>query len=224
MGDTEFKTPPSAEEVEPIEGLICFAVKEEAEFLGPTPFQTLITGIGRRKALVSLRVALARVRPAILLSCGFAGGLKPHLRRGTIVFDEDSEVRLGDMLEAAGAVRGKLHCSEKLIPTAREKLALGQSTGADAVEMESAMIRTFCRQYHIPSATIRVILDTVDEDLPLDFSEVMKPDDQISYWKLFWRLSRDPRLIGELKRFRKQTREAAESLGSLLTNLLAPPP
>ena len=68
----------------------------------------------------------------------------------------------------------------------RRKPALWQSTGADAVEMESSVIRNICREQKIPSATIRVISDDASQDLPLDFNAMMTPEDRIHYPKLIW--------------------------------------
>src|SRR5688500_17459261 len=85
----------------PSDVLICFAVKEEAKFfhLGPADaedsFAVLITGMGRRNAAKQIREALPVVQPKLVLTCGFAGGLNPELKLGSIVFDEDFEAGLG---------------------------------------------------------------------------------------------------------------------------------
>ncbi len=98
---------------------------------------------------------------------------------------------------------------------------LRNTSNADAVEMESAAIRTICREKKIPSATIRVISDVADEDLPLDFNEVMTPDYRLSMAKLLGRLLREPKKIPQLMEFQGKTVFAARRLGELLEKLVA---
>jgi nucleoside phosphorylase len=205
---------------QPSPTLICFAVKEEAKFLGPTPLRVLITGIGRANAARSLRRTLDSTRPELVLTCGFAGGLNPEIPFGAIVFDEDFAAGLSARLLELGAVPAKFYCAKRVAVTAAEKRALWESTGADAVEMESSVIRTICREYRIPSATIRVISDAADDDLPLDFNALMTSNDRINYAKLIWSLFSSPQKIPQLMKFQEQTVEAARKLDEALKGLL----
>jgi len=120
------------------------------------------------------------------------GGLNPALPLGTVVFDHDFDVGVAEALAELGALPAKF----PLLETCRdhrpgETRALGNPREADAVEMESSVIRNLCREWKIPSATIRVISDTAHDDLPLDFNALMTSDDRIQLrqarkWP-FWR-------------------------------------
>jgi adenosylhomocysteine nucleosidase len=203
--------------------LVCFAVKEEAKALGQPrksdDWRILITGMGRKNAEKGIREALASVRPKLVITSGFAGGLNPQLTLGTVVFDEDAGAGLAARLLKAKAVAGKFHCADRVAVTAAEKWELWQSTGADAVEMESAVIREICRENNIPSATVRVISDGAGEDLPLDFNALMTADSKIDFGKLAATILRNPGKIPQLMAFQRNTRMAAKELGLALRTL-----
>ena len=72
-------------------------------------------------------------------------------------------------------------------------------------------------------ATIRVISDTANEDLPLDFNALAKPDKSIDFGKLAWAIARSPGKIGALRALQKKTRFAAQQLARVLEQVAAQP-
>jgi adenosylhomocysteine nucleosidase len=202
--------------------LVCFAVKEEARYfiaaLGREDdrVRTLITGMGHANADLRLSMAVAARRPAMVITSGFAGGLDPKLGVGQVVFEADPDTGLAGRLIRVGGIEGNFYCAEHVAVTAAEKAELWKSTGADAVEMESGVIRSLCRKANIPSATVRVISDTADQDLPLDFNALMTSEQRISYVRLAWCVATRPWKIPALKRLQKQTAAAAKNLGKVL--------
>jgi nucleoside phosphorylase len=224
--------------------LVCFALKEEAapfrKMAAAQAASILITGIGRRNAEKSLREFLATNSPELVLACGFAGGLNPDLKPGDVVFEfflrssrrESAQTGIGNQLEpthvgcyeqlaAAGAKPAKIFCADRITTTVAEKKKLRVETGADAVEMESGTIHAVCRERGILCATVRVISDMANEDLPLDFNQLFKPDKSLDFGKLAWAIARSPGKIGALLKLQKRSRFAAEQLASVLEKIVS---
>ena len=88
--------------------------------------------------------------------------------------------------------------------------------------MESAVIRAICAERGIRCATVRVISDMANEDLPLDFNQLSKPDKNLDYGKLAWAILKSPGKIGGLLKLQKKTRFAAEQLAEVLTKITFP--
>lgn len=206
--------------------LVCFAVKQEAAPLkrrlpADGRVRVLLTGIGIRKARETIVKALNEGPvPDLVLTSGFAGGLKKDLSRGTVVFEAGERFRWEKALREAGATDCSFHCAERVASTAQEKYSLRQQTGADAVEMESLGIQEVCRQRGVPCATVRVILDTAHEDLPLDFSTLLDPEGDVAPGKLAWTLAKAPGKIPALLRLGRQSAAAAQRLADVLEAFL----
>jgi adenosylhomocysteine nucleosidase len=205
--------------------LITFAVPAEAAPAHRTfqqrqlPARFLVTGIGAHAARGSLLQALAGSRPPFVLTCGFAGGLNPTLPRGTLVYEADPDFPLANRLPASGARSVRFLGSDRILSTAWDKAAAREQSGADAVEMESFAIRELCREHNVSSATFRVISDTAQEDLPMDFSCFLSVSGRFRYEKLAVALLLSPTRIPPLIRFQRQTRHAANALAEGLLAL-----
>jgi len=201
--------------------LVTFAVKEEMKFFPGGPgIRRYITGMGRDNADDAIAAAMQQIRPRLVLTCGFAGGLNPILKSNEIVFGTDEGSTLYDALKNAGGTPVSFFCARRVAITAEEKQRLWRGMGSDAVEMESESIREYCRERDIPSATVRVISDTALEDLPLDFNTLLSPAQKIHYGKLTWALVRAPFKLAELLAFQQKTVDAAKSLGAFLTKVI----
>jgi adenosylhomocysteine nucleosidase len=206
---------------------VTFAVKEEAApFLRATKtaahLRAWITGMGRENARHAAQTMLAQTRPDWVITAGFAGGLDPRLTAGTVIYSAPAGSPLESKLEAAGARRARFHCAARIAVTAGEKALLRRQTGADAVEMESSVIEEVCGQWNIPCATVRVISDTAEEDLPLDFNQLLTPGFGIHFGKLARELLFAPGKIAALIRLQRRTASAARKLAGVLVAVTRP--
>jgi adenosylhomocysteine nucleosidase len=206
--------------------LVCFALKEEA-----APFRkiaarnsgisVLVVGIGRENAEKSIRAFLAKQTPRQVFTCGFAGGLNPELKPGEVIFEVRNSKFKIQKFPAGGAKPAKFFCADRIATTAAEKKKLRTQTGADAVEMESDAIHAVCAEKNIPCATVRVISDTADEDLPLDFNALAKADKNLNWGKLLLAVAKSPGKIRALLALQKKTGFAAEQLAATLEKIIS---
>ena len=167
-----------------------------------------------------VEMALQERPYGLVLTCGFAGALNSALGVGTVVYGQNTPAGLSRVLSALGAAAVTFHCAERIASTGREKQLLRQTTGADAVEMESAGIHRVSLERNVDCATVRVISDGANEDLPLDFNALMTDSFRLNYSKLAWTLLKHPGKVPQLFKLQRHTRRAAESLGGVLAELL----
>jgi adenosylhomocysteine nucleosidase len=207
--------------------LVFFALKEEAApfhkiAVGKPGVATLTVGIGRKNAEKALRKFLSGTSPQMVFICGFAGGLNPKFKVGDVVFEIGNlKPDMGNRLVIAGAKKALFFCADKIATTVAEKKKLFDKTGADAVEMESAGIRAVCYERGIPCGIIRVISDTANENLPLDFNALAKPDKSLDFNKLALAVAKSPWKIGALMKLQKETSFAAKQLAAILDKVIS---
>lgn len=199
---------------------LCFALRHEARRLKVPGAVRLVTGMGRLNAQRVLARALAKGRPQLVLSCGFAGGLNPRWAAGAVLFDASETPALAARLTAAGAHPARFCSVDHVVSTAAEKRALYQATGADAVEMESEGIRAFCQAHGLPTATVRAVSDPAEADLPVDFNQFMTRRGGVHYVKLLAWLTASPRRVKALLRLWRQSDLAARNLARMLSRAL----
>ncbi len=208
--------------------LVTFAVPEEARpfrRLAPPLARLLVTGMGRHRARLALDEAVRNVRPTCVITCGFAGGINPRWKVGDLLAEADPDFPLAARLAAVASppVPARIHCADRVAARATDKAALFQETGADAVEMESGAIRARCRELDLPSATLRVISDAADMDLPVDFNALMTADQRLSAAKFAWHIVCHPTVIPGLMRLQKHCAHAAHRLAEALDLMLREP-
>jgi hypothetical protein len=151
-----------------------------------------------------------------VVTSGFAGGLDPRLRVGTVVYDADPGFPGLEGLAAMDAVATRFHLSERIVTSVTEKETLRRQTGADVVDMESDVIRRWSRARGLASATVRVISDGAGEDLPLDFNRLLTSDFRLRPGRLALVLAGRPGKLRELLRFHRRIRQAAGRLSEVL--------
>lgn len=178
-------TPAHGDWAETLPALLVVALERElrvvAQAMGSRPHAGVVRGrlAGREVAALAVGMggdpgaSIEAERPALVVSCGFAGALSPSLRAGDLVVA--TAVRAdGERLQAPelslqrafpDAVRGEIACPERVLATAEEKRALAAG-GAVAVDLETAQVARAAVAAGVPWLALRAIVDDAGTSLP----------------------------------------------------------
>ena len=156
--------------------------------IGAKSFTVVGHGIGHRRASDTARRAFDLIPGAeLVIGTGVAGALSSGLKPGDLVLSDrtltihtdgqiaeqmtavgDAHIRaVGRSLAIAGIAysTGAILTSHRVLATGAEKRRAKQSTGAIAVDMETAAIAAEAAARGIPFVAIRAVLDEVDDEI-----------------------------------------------------------
>jgi adenosylhomocysteine nucleosidase len=140
-----------------------------------------IGGVGTAAATQAARLLVAGHRPGLLVSAGFAGGLDPALARGAVVRPAeavaDGDARrfpLSTVAAAAGAPL-TIVTAGGIVATPAAKHALAARSSAQLCDMETIAVAGVAAAAGLPCAGVRVISDTVDDELPREVANLAHP-------------------------------------------------
>jgi adenosylhomocysteine nucleosidase len=196
-------------------------------------------GVGSAGAARAAEALLAGHQPAWVISAGLAGGLRPGLRRGHIVMADaihaldgrrltlDLKIPEQELAGRSGLHVGPLLAVDRVIVRASEKRELGQQHGCLAADMESWSVAEVCRLAKVRFLAVRVISDTVDEDLPPEVGGLARQRTTVGkLGAVTGALWRRPGSAKDLWRLHEQASSAADRLAKFLTGIIGqlPPP
>lgn len=143
-----------------------------------------------------------------------------EIQRDVVSCDEGLKERMRTLaLEAGLPVRtGRFVSVPIVVGQAQEKRRLSQAAGAIALDMESQALGAVAWQQGVPFAIVRTVSDLLDEDLPLDFNQFLRP---LGWPKGLRQVLAHPGSLTGLNRLRKQSGLAAERLTDLFTRYAA---
>jgi nucleoside phosphorylase len=121
-----------------------------------------------------LERSIDQAKPRMIISSGFAGGIRSLLEAGDFVLstnytDADIAKSLRQhqtIFDASGPF-----VQVQRVASVSDKWSLNRSRGACAVDMESETIAGLCRRKGISLVTARMISDAIDEAIPAVFTQ-----------------------------------------------------
>ena len=224
---------------EPVVGVACALRSEARHLVRPVPRLTSVqrladgkllalTGMGPAAATAGAERLVAAGAGA-LVSWGLAGGLDPALPAGRIFLPSEIATPAGALLatdarwrERLGAAlasfapltSGRLVTSAVVVATVAAKAALFKTSGARAVDMESAAIAEVARGRSLPFIAVRVIIDRARDVMPDSFVVAFDARGDFSLLRLLAQLTRSPADLGALLQLAGTFRHANRALAA----------
>jgi adenosylhomocysteine nucleosidase len=188
--------------------------------------QVFHTGVGADACRARLPNFLREATWELVISAGFAGGMRDDLRVGDLFLAENfSDPRLLAWARQSLANRtprvARLFTSSKVINSAAERASLAQTTDAAAVDMETEVIAKECKARGIPFLSLRVISDTPSQPLPAAPEVLFNMErQQTELAKLALHLLRNPAAVPRLLLFARRVGKARARLADALIAVL----
>ena len=211
------------------------------------PLTLVQGGIGRNNAIKAASCLLESTNVDLLISAGVAGGIRHGLNVGDLVVAErvgysgQSDFDCDELqLESDFACKeeivqlarqfsndpelkmhfGNLLTVDKVINQASTKKRIGEQNSFLAVEMESAAVAEVAMEKGVGFAAIRSISDDIDDDLHLDYDNVISDEGKVKVGSIALSVLKNPQKLALLSRLNKQTRSASKRLANFMTKLV----
>lgn len=183
------------------------------------------TGVGRKSCQHKIDNFLSANRPRLVMSSGYAGGLNRELRTGDLIFAENFSD--GDLISRARQILGgraqsvQLFTSTSIVDAVEERDRIARENAADAVDMETEVIKEACVARGIPMLSLRVISDTPNAPLPAPPHVLFDIERQRTNGaRLASYLLTNPGRIGDLIRFGKRIAHVRAKLTDAIVELV----
>ncbi len=193
-----------------------------------------IAGTGREAAARATEAMITGHSPQWILSAGFAGGLQPELARNDMVMVDsvadtaghqlalDLKIDRESLAKTPHVHLGRLLTVDQIVRLPEKKRELGRQYDALAVDMETFAVAEVCRRRQVPFLAVRVISDTVDEQLPADLEKLMQPKSPATQLgAALGTVWRRPSSVKDLYRLRENALLASDHLAKFLAAMVA---
>ncbi len=164
--------------------------------------------------------------PDAVVAVGLSGALGRQYRVGDVIAPRSvragtsasvvsSDERLMSLVSGCGAVVvDSLLSVDQVIGSASDKRRLAET--GDIVDMESFAVLSEAGRRGIAGVAVRVIGDSADEDLPLDFTRALRPDGTFGVLRLLRETARRPHRWPSLVAFAVRQRRSLNVLADFL--------
>ena len=191
-------------------------------------------GMGAGAAATAARLLIAGMNPALLMSAGYCGAVRPGPEAGDLVlcrrlFSADAEMvqelplpgseqvagRLAAELQRHGlrSWQGSFITTQVVVSKAELAGRLLPDLPHPVLEMESSAVAAAAAEAGIPFVGLRAVSDDATEELRFSLEEICDKNGQVAVSRVLWLLVRRPWLLGHFLRLAGGSAKAGASLG-----------
>jgi len=201
-------------------------------------------GMGREKAELATRMLIDERSPDLIVSAGFAGGVRPGARPGDLficnelwalpgpatfwtedgaknrtLIDDKLMKRLTKNIEAVAGkcTWGSCLTVDQFVYNHDLKGWIGETFSVDVIDMESFWVSDVAFEKGLPHLVVRTVLDPMEQRLPPFVSEAASDEKARTLLKGAAHIARHPRDLRKLVALSGQVRRASAQLASALS-------
>jgi|SRR5947209_781898 len=159
-----------------------------------------------------------------VVSTGWCGALDPSFQEGQIVaasqvidLTTNETFNCAKLATTDSFVAGVLVSQNRIASDAAEKQRLS-SSGAVAVDMESAGVARRALKAGLPFCCVKVVSDRAEESFPFDLNRMRTQEGRIARGKIVAQALTHPNQLPVLFRLKRRTDQAARALGEFLVS------
>ena len=204
-------------------------------------------GAGRDRAQRATRLLVDRYDPDLIVSAGFAGAAKPGARPGDLyicsrilalcgppttwnkeatrsrtLMDEGLMTRLSEAIDgvAGGCAWGETVTVDQIVHSRALKRWIGESFGADVIDMESYWVSEVAAERGLPHMVVRSVMDPMEQSLPTFVMEATEQERSRTLASGARHMLGNPTDLVPLLRLWHQVRRASRRLTDVLASVV----
>ncbi|MRR05937.1 MAG: phosphorylase [Deltaproteobacteria bacterium] len=199
------------------------------------------SGMGIQKAAAATEELIGYANPHLLISAGFAGGVRKGLAVGDVVLAGQALALSEGVISNAGTL-GNEHLLAALadhfsdqpfriaggtIVTTRSIVRKGTADQQIAKEivnpvldMETSSVAEVAARNGIPLVALRAISDAAEEELLFSLDEITDREQNIRISKVLITIAKNPRILPQMLRLAKNSKLAGNNLAIVLERLV----
>jgi nucleoside phosphorylase len=176
-------------------------------------------GIGAEAARRATEAVIREVNPVRVISVGFAGALDGSLRVGDIL-EPRTVINAADGVRTEVGSGAGILVSSATVAGMEQKVRLGKTYGASAVDMEAAAVALGAQARGVEFGAVKAISDAVDFSLPA-MEQFVAGDGSSCVSKFAFHVALRPWLWGTTIALARNSSKASQALCGALVSYLA---